>query len=100
MDQALLRQLTGKAFPVSAAILRGFRKWSSAGGFPYILPEPGAAVEGLVVRGVDHESLSRLDRYEDEGRLYLRQKVTVTCGERRVACQTYVGNVRPHRPER
>lgn len=96
-DERLIHQLTGKSFSASAAILKDFKKWASPGGYPYILPDKGSRVAGLLIRGIDPESLSRLDRYEDEGRLYLRKKITVICGKKRVSGQVYVGNPRLHR---
>jgi hypothetical protein len=50
-------------------------------------------VDGLLVDDIDAASLRKLDAYEDEGRLYLRQPVWVSVGDERVAAETYVGNV-------
>lgn len=96
-DERLIHQLTGKSFSASAAILKDFKKWTPPGGYPYILPENGSKVGGLLIRGIDPASLSRLDRYEDEGQLYFRKKITVICGKKRVSGQAYVGNPRLHR---
>lgn len=96
-DKRLLQQLTGKPFRTSPACLKDFKKWTTPAGYAYILPNKGSKVEGLVVWGIDPESLRRLDRYEDEGQLYFRKKIRVICGKRRVACQAYIGNSRLHR---
>ena len=96
-DKRLLFELTGKSFSAAAAILKDFKKWTPPGGYPYILPDKGSKVTGLLIRGVDPKSLRQLDRYEDEGQLYFRKKITVVCVKRRVVCQAYIGNSRLHR---
>jgi hypothetical protein len=53
----------------------------------------GGQVPGSVLLDVDPESLARLDRYEDEGHLYVRARVQVRCGGRRMPCHAYLGNV-------
>lgn len=95
-DKRLLYELTGKTFSSSAATLEEFKKRTPPGGHPYILPDKGSKVTGLLIRGIDPESLRRLDRYEDGGRLYFRRRITVVCGKKRVACQAYIGNSRLH----
>ena len=85
--------VTGRRFPRQAAVLEGYTRIAPAGGYPYIVEEPGDRVTGSLLSGIDGATLARLDRYEDEGRLYLRRSVEVLCGQRRVACQTYVGNL-------
>lgn len=93
-DKHLVYQLTGKKFPTSSASLRDFERRIARSGYPYILPHSSSKVEGLLIRNLDPESLRRLDRYEDEGRLYFRKTIAVFSRGRQVACETYVGNRR------
>ncbi len=92
MDKSLVYQLTGKSFPTSTAYLKDYKKLTSHLGYPYILPHKGFKVEGLLIRGIDPISMKKLDRYEDEGRLYLRRKVSAVSGDGKVPCETYIGN--------
>ena len=92
MSEARLHALTGRRFPRRPARLEGFERIRPLHGYPYIVPTPGGAVEGFLIEGVDPAALGALDAYEDEGRLYLRRPVEVLVGERRVPCETYIGN--------
>ena len=92
MDKSLVYQLTGKSFPTSTACLKDYKKLTSHLGHPYILPHKGSKVEGLLIRDIDPQSMKRLDKYEDEGRLYFRKKVTVLSVGEKVSCEVYVGN--------
>ena len=93
MSEAVMRSLTGRGFPRRRATLLGYGCGVSDAGYPFITPRTGLLVEGL-----DAESLRRLDRYEDEGRLYLRRSVEVLADGGRIACDTYVGNLAVLRP--
>lgn len=98
MEKPLLYRLTGKYFPTAPAYLKDFRKLTSHPGYPYIVPHKGSEVEGLLIRYMDEQSLKKLDRYEDEDRLYKRRKVTVVCDGKKVICEAYVGNPKILRP--
>src|SRR5437870_840556 len=74
-----------------AARLEGYERITSDLGHPYLVPAPGSHVDGLLLEGVDALSLRELDRYEDEGALYLRRPVEVIVEGARVACETYLG---------
>jgi gamma-glutamylcyclotransferase (GGCT)/AIG2-like uncharacterized protein YtfP len=93
MDESVLYALTGRRFPKSEAELSGFERWISANGYPYIIPNPEARVQGILLSGIDPAALAALDRYEEEGHLYHRHQVEVTANGRRVICETYVGDV-------
>jgi len=93
MDESVLYSLTGRRFPKSAAELSGFERCNPANGYPYIIPNPGARVRGILLSGIDPTALAALDRYEEEGRLYHRCQVEVTTNGRRVTCETYIGDV-------
>ena len=91
MDEGRVVAVTGCRFPVRAARLEGYERIASALGYPYVVPATGSHVDGLLLEGVDAVSLRALDRYEDEGTLYLRRPVEVIVEGARVACETYVG---------
>jgi gamma-glutamylcyclotransferase (GGCT)/AIG2-like uncharacterized protein YtfP len=91
MDEERVFAITGRRFPGRAARLEGYERITSDRGYPYVIPAPGSHVEGLLLEGIDAAALRALDRYEDEGRLYLRRPVDVIVGDARVACETYVG---------
>lgn len=93
-SSSLFQQIAGKQLPISPAVLKDFQKFTSRLGYPYILPRKGSVVKGLLIRGIDPETIKRLDRYEAEGRLYFRRRVNVVSQGRRVGCETYVGNPR------
>ena len=93
LSETRLSAVTGRRFPRRPARLDGFERIQPAQGYPYLVPKPGCHVDGLLVDDIDAASLRKLDAYEDEGRLYLRQPVWVSVGDERVAAETYVGNV-------
>jgi gamma-glutamylcyclotransferase (GGCT)/AIG2-like uncharacterized protein YtfP len=100
MDKSRLYKLTGKHFPASVAVLKDFKKFPSRLGYPYIIPERGFVVDGLLIRDIDEQSLKKLDQYETEGRLYHRKKVQVICDGEEMSCETYVGNRKFLQPQR
>jgi gamma-glutamylcyclotransferase (GGCT)/AIG2-like uncharacterized protein YtfP len=90
-DPDCQRAVTGRAFPGRPATLCGFRRVEPPGGYPYLVADDGAVLEGVLLDDVDTEALARLDRYEDEGRLYVRRTVTVTVDGADLTCDVYVG---------
>lgn len=92
MSEAQLHALTGRYFPRRPATLDGFARIAPQHGYPYVVPRPGSRVEGILLDGIDPASLRTLDRYEDEGRLYVRTPVDATVDGTRIACDVYVGN--------
>jgi gamma-glutamylcyclotransferase (GGCT)/AIG2-like uncharacterized protein YtfP len=90
-DPERVTALTGKPFERVDARLCGFERVNSPLGYPFILPRPGAAVQGLLLLNVDPTSVVQLDAYEAEGALYRRQTVVVEVADRRVSAMTYVG---------
>jgi len=93
MNESVLYSLTGRSFPRSEAELPGFERFTHEDGYPYIVPNLTARVQGILLRRIDLITLAALDCYEEEGRLYHRCRVEVTVSGRRVPCETYVGNV-------
>ena len=91
MDEATVFALTKKRFAREPAVLLGFERIQPERGYPYIMRRANAHVVGLLLRGVDANSLTLLDVYEDEGRLYRREQVLVRIGDRECRCFTYVG---------
>ena len=77
---------------VTALTGKQFERVNSPLGYPFILPRPGAIVQGVLLLNVDPASLVQLDAYEAEGDLYRRQTVVVEVADRRVPAMTYVGH--------
>lgn len=76
-DGFVYQVITGEHPRATPAVLDGYRKVTSLKSFPYVVPHPGSSVEGVVVAGVSPGVLAQIDRYEGEGNLYIRQKVTL-----------------------
>jgi gamma-glutamylcyclotransferase (GGCT)/AIG2-like uncharacterized protein YtfP len=91
-DSEHVTALTGRQFERLDATLSGFQRVNSPLGYPFIFPQPGATVRGVLLFDVDLVSLAHLDSYEAEGDLYRRQVVVVEVADRRVAAMTYVGH--------
>jgi gamma-glutamylcyclotransferase (GGCT)/AIG2-like uncharacterized protein YtfP len=91
MDERLLATLTGRRFARRPARLEGFARLVPPGGYAYVVPQPGAHVEGILLEDVDPLSLRRLDAYEELGRLYARRPAEVIVEGARRRCQVYVG---------
>jgi len=83
--------IAGRDLPRRPAHLHGFRKVSSPRAFPYIVPDEDGVVYGVLIEGIDPETMKILDRYEDEGNLYIRCEVTVHVYEGEVKAFTYIG---------
>ncbi|MFN8524071.1 MAG: gamma-glutamylcyclotransferase family protein [Chloroflexota bacterium] len=87
MDPSVRRAVLGERrdLEVVRAMLPDHRRFRVTGfDYPYVAPELGSIVEGMVLLGLADEDLVVLDDYEDvaEG-LYERRMVTVrmlTCG--------------------
>ncbi len=84
--------IAGKDLPRRPAHLHGFRKVSSPQAFPYVVPDEGGVVYGILIEDIDPETMKVLDRYEDEGKLYARCEVNVHVYEGEVRAFTYIGN--------
>src|SRR5689334_16093192 len=81
LDEARLAELTGRRFPRRPARLEGYARIAPPGGYPYVVPRAGAVVSGVVIDDIDAASLRALDRYEDEGRLYVRRRVVAVLAD-------------------
>ncbi len=91
MDEAHVRSLTGRTFPSEPAILWDYERIVPNMGYPYIVPKPGLSVSGVVLKGVDRDSLFRLDQYEREGDLYERVPVVLEGHNGEMEAYVYVG---------
>jgi gamma-glutamylcyclotransferase (GGCT)/AIG2-like uncharacterized protein YtfP len=92
----VLRMVTGAGFPRRPGVLSGYRRVLPPGGYPYVLPAHDEEVSGDVLSGIDDRALALLDRYEDEGTLYVRRREPVRCERVIVPCFVYVGNPAAH----
>jgi gamma-glutamylcyclotransferase (GGCT)/AIG2-like uncharacterized protein YtfP len=97
LDQEFAENLVRKRLTYLRAKLYGFEKINPSESFPYnyIVPNDGCAVEGMLIKGLDEESLKILDRYEgvDSG-LYRRIKVKVLTNQGKIEAYTYIGGNR------
>lgn len=85
-----LSLIIGREADVVPAALSGYEKVVSNLSFPYVVPKDGSTVVGGLVNGLSEAELERADRYEDEGRLYVRSAVTVALNGEPVEAFTYV----------
>jgi gamma-glutamylcyclotransferase (GGCT)/AIG2-like uncharacterized protein YtfP len=86
LDDQRVRALTGRTFRRQDAVLDGYRRVWPRTAHPRLVPDPLASVSGILLFGIDAAALAALDAYEEVGRLYVRERVVVTCGGRRVRC--------------
>lgn len=100
MDEERLHGLTGRRFARRPARLEGYARLVGTSGYPFVVPQARGLVDGFLLEDVDPASLRLLDRYEDEGRLYVRRPVEVIAGGRRIDCEAYVGAKIGGRPAR
>ena len=77
---AVMFAVTGKVFKALPARLDDYSRHRLRGkSYPGIRPNPGSSVEGLLVTGIDEESLRNLDGFEDS--CYRRDAVTAITAE-------------------
>jgi gamma-glutamylcyclotransferase (GGCT)/AIG2-like uncharacterized protein YtfP len=91
-DPERVTALTGRQFERMDATLSGFERFNSPLGYPFILPQPGAMVRGVLLLNLDPACLVHLDAYEAEGDLYRRQPVVVEVADSQLLAMTYVGH--------
>jgi gamma-glutamylcyclotransferase (GGCT)/AIG2-like uncharacterized protein YtfP len=89
LDDVRVRKVAGRTFRRRPAVLAGHRRVWPPDGYPSIVADAGASVAGDLLDGIDGAALAAFDAYEDEGRLYRREEVTVTCGDAAVRCFVY-----------
>jgi len=91
MDEARVEAVVGRPLPRRPAVLEGYERLHPVGSYPYVVARAGARVEGVLLDEVDDTALARLDAYEDEGGLYVRQETVALVDGGRIACDVYVG---------
>jgi gamma-glutamylcyclotransferase (GGCT)/AIG2-like uncharacterized protein YtfP len=89
LDDACVRDVTGRTFPRRRATLAGHRSVRTAAGYPDVVVDVAAAVAGDVLDGLDADALAALDAYEAVGTLYDRATTIVTCDGEEVSCFVY-----------
>ncbi len=84
----VMEAVAGRAFASEPATLEGFVRLCVRGVvYPGVRARPGAAVDGVLYRGLDAAALARLDRFE--GALYERRRLAVRL-ERGASCDAWV----------
>jgi gamma-glutamylcyclotransferase (GGCT)/AIG2-like uncharacterized protein YtfP len=87
---AVMEAVTGRRFQGVPAVLDGYRRRLVADRtYPAVVPAQGEQTEGTLLRGLDEETLARLDVFE--GPLYRRRRLPVRAGGgERVEAWVYV----------
>jgi len=86
-----LSLIIGRSVDIADAVLTGYRKNVSRLSFPYIIEtETGGQVIGGLVNDLREADFEVLDMYEDEGKLYKREIVTVESNGENVETFAYV----------
>ncbi len=97
LDQEFTENLVGRRLTYLPAKLYGFEKINPSESFPYnyIIPHKCCEVEGMIIKGLDTNSLKILDRYEgvDSG-LYKRVKIQVSTNQGNIEADTYIAGKR------
>jgi gamma-glutamylcyclotransferase (GGCT)/AIG2-like uncharacterized protein YtfP len=82
--------LMGNAQYLGKAQLKDFAMYH-LGRYPGIIPCPGEVTFGEVYL-ISKEMLTQMDRYEEEGDLYLRRTVNLQLEDRTIQAQAYIYN--------
>ncbi len=90
---AFLESITGGMHRSESAVLKGYKKFFSHFGFPFIMPEPKGRVHGKCYFDLTPEEIRKIDHFESQGTLYDRKEVTVTVHGRPVKAQAYIANL-------
>jgi gamma-glutamylcyclotransferase (GGCT)/AIG2-like uncharacterized protein YtfP len=85
-----LSLVIGREVDIVPAALPDYEKVVSHLSYPYIIPKSGATVVGGVISGLSETELARVDRYEGESRLYLREQITLEVNGSSIQAYTYV----------
>ena len=89
LDPACRERLLGHPVAARAVRLEGYRV--ARGRYFYLVTEPGALTEGLLLLGLSAADFAILDRYEELPRLYTREigEAIAQSGEK-LACWVYM----------
>lgn len=86
---AVMQAVTGMSYPYVPASLDNFARYKLRNRiYPGIVPCPGSRVEGVVYCSVNHESLMKLDAFEDT--LYQRSQVEINIGSGNCSAEVYI----------
>lgn len=67
---------------VEPATLRGYRRWTMAGKtYPVVVPEKGASVDGVLMRGITPPEAWRLTRFEADAYDCVERRVKTDAGQ-------------------
>jgi hypothetical protein len=84
MDPDVLSAVAGERIPPARLVparLSGYERLCARFSvFPLIVEDPGAEVEGVLVRGIGPAAASRLSRYEGPGYVLIKRPVTTADG--------------------
>jgi gamma-glutamylcyclotransferase (GGCT)/AIG2-like uncharacterized protein YtfP len=92
-NPAFIESITGEMLEGKSAVLKGYKKYYTPLGFPFILPHPKGRVYGKCYFGLSPETLQKIDRFECEGTLYDRKKVSLTVQGKPLRAQAYIANL-------
>ncbi|MBX6377657.1 MAG: gamma-glutamylcyclotransferase [Clostridia bacterium] len=90
-----IEALVGRRLPPpEPGVLPGFRLYPTPRGYPIVLPDPDASVDGVVweIREEDLPALDHYEGYDEDPPFYLRVPVRVRTAAGEVEAQVYVGN--------
>ncbi|SRR5579875_227660 len=88
LDPACRNRVLGHSVRTRRASLNGFRV--VRGRHVYIVPEPDASIDGLLLLDLEAADFAALDRYEEVPRLYTRETVEVVASIERLRCWVYM----------
>ena len=78
----VMKRVTGRTFQGRKAVLPGFARYRiKEASYPGIVPHADSIVQGKLYFNIDHDSLTRLDDFEND--LYVRVKVQVRADDGR-----------------
>lgn len=92
-NPAFIESITGEMLEGKSAVLKGYKKYYTPLGFPFILPHPKGRVYGKCYFGLSPETLQKIDRFECEGTLYDRKNVSLSVRGRPLHAQAYIANL-------
>ncbi|MBE3591100.1 MAG: gamma-glutamylcyclotransferase [Firmicutes bacterium] len=95
MRRGRLEALVDRRLPDPVpAVLEGYRRYDTGRGYPVILEEPGASVEGLLwdLGDADLRFLDHYEGFDEDPPVYYRRTVRVRVGDREEWAEAYVGN--------
>lgn len=89
MEPAERARLLGREIAATPAVLDGFQRGRSR--YFYVIRKSSAKVEGAILRGLKAHDFAILDKYEAVPKLYTRQMIEVTGGDKHTTrCWIYL----------